>query len=267
MHAPHAAHAAPKRTGEHYRSRGKDFRVKDPNSKYWAVIEEMDAAIGQILEVLDYDKVCDMARKPCNSNADCSDPGDSCVTVSGLDNTVVLFASDQGRPGSGYGNPMLRAGKETVYDGGARVGMLARGPGIATAMTEDTKLASQVDSFPTIADIAGFPIDPTSNKPTLKVCAGTSKGRLNCLDKDEAGGPLGGSKVLGVFNDLYCRLESLERCVREEGSYTEVPKINDPRYDCEDPDRVNTDLTPPPSYGVDAATQQCERAPAYAFGP
>lgn len=136
FNAVHAGHDAPQRTQDHYRAT-KTERKPGSKGKYQGLIEEVDAAVGQILDTL--------GESPATAN-----------------NTIVLFTSDQGANtgGSGRGIPRLRGGKFGTYEGGMRVGLFAKG--CTQTHVSATKLAkmvaSHVDLFPTIAEAAGYPV-------------------------------------------------------------------------------------------------------------
>jgi len=69
-------------------------------------------------------------------------------------NTFVVYTTDHGAPGR---NPPLSGGKGTVGEGGLRVPLLVRGPGIP-AGTIARQWSSTVDLFPTFAELAGVPV-------------------------------------------------------------------------------------------------------------
>ncbi len=66
-------------------------------------------------------------------------------------NTYVIYTTDHGTPGR---NPPFAGGKGTVDEGGLRVPMVIKGPGIAPG-TFARQRATGVDLFPTIAELAG----------------------------------------------------------------------------------------------------------------
>ena len=144
LHATHFAHQAPSRTKRHYEEdttlTNQDGtlieRVQHPNASYWAIIEEVDAFVGRLL--------------------------DSLGSTQLRNNTVVILMADQGRAGGHYGDPILRGGKTNVYEGGIRVPLIMWGPGIGTPDEQWEVLrgnngpifASQVDLFPTLGELA-----------------------------------------------------------------------------------------------------------------
>ena len=75
---------------------------------------------------------------------------------------MLIFTSDNGglsapewklKPTTS--NWPLREGKGHVYEGGIRVPLIIRGPGIRKEAVDDTPLSS-IDHFPTIAELAGL---------------------------------------------------------------------------------------------------------------
>lgn len=110
------------------------------NATYAAMIASLDDSVGRVLKKLDETKASD--------------------------NTIVIFASDNGGVG-GYGddarnitdNAPLRNGKGTHYEGGLRVPMFVRWPGVVKPGTTTDEPTAHVDLFPTLIEIAG------ANKP------------------------------------------------------------------------------------------------------
>lgn len=81
------------------------------------------------------------------------------------DDTIVIFTSDNGglstrsKPGT-TSNVPLRAGKGWLYEGGIRVPLVIRGPGIVKpGETCDAPIVS-TDYFPTLLELAGAPLEP-----------------------------------------------------------------------------------------------------------
>lgn len=93
----------------------------------------------------------------------------------GLDrDTLIIFTSDNGcpRPRIFCSNGNLREGKQTLYEGGLRIPLIAAWPGrIAPGRTDD-RFASLLDLTPTFLKLAGAPakgagLDGTSLLPRL----------------------------------------------------------------------------------------------------
>ena len=93
-----------------------------------AVALDMDINIGRILDTLD--------------------------ELGLAENTYVYYTADHGTPGR---NGPLANGKGSVKEGGLRVPLIFRGPGIQSG-SFSTILASGVDLFPTVAELAGIRI-------------------------------------------------------------------------------------------------------------
>jgi len=76
----------------------------------------------------------------------------------GLDeNTIVLFTSDNGSEASGRGgsNAPLRGTKGTTWEGGQRLPLIVRWPGVAPAGETCGEMATSMDLLPTLAGLAG----------------------------------------------------------------------------------------------------------------
>jgi arylsulfatase A-like enzyme len=107
------------------------YPQRDPTNgvtRYLAAVSCMDAAIGELLDLL---------------------------RNLGLEqNTLVMFFSDNGGSGNG-GNAPLRARKGTLFEGGLRVPFIARWPGHIGANTETAELLTTLEVFPTLLAAAG----------------------------------------------------------------------------------------------------------------
>jgi arylsulfatase A len=114
------------------------------NPIYAAMIESMDEAVGRVMRKLD--------------------------ELGIADNTVVFFTGDNGglmyegrRPDPVTSNRPLRAGKGHLYEGGIRVPLIIRWPGVVKAGSVCHEPACGVDYFPTILEMAGLKTDPKWN--------------------------------------------------------------------------------------------------------
>ncbi len=103
---------------------------------YAAMIAVMDRGIGRILDVLDENNLA----------------GD----------TLIFFFTDNGGPTKDQvtDNTPLRGGKSSPYEGGFRVPMAARWPGVIPAGSTFTQPVSTMDIFATIAALNHLPEDP-----------------------------------------------------------------------------------------------------------
>ena len=120
FHEPHARVAAPAELVA--RHQGK-------SAVYFACVENMDRAIGRLLDYLDDNHLAD--------------------------NTFVMFTSDNGsyRQGS---NGNLRASKSFVWEGGIREPTMVRWPGHVKAGSQTSTPAGGVDVLPTLCEMAGI---------------------------------------------------------------------------------------------------------------
>ena len=154
-YAVHTPIQAKKDVTEKYKTRKPHGGHKNP--KYAAMIETMDTGIGRILDTLDE---LNLAK-----------------------NTVVIFSSDNGGVGGyaaagvkGAGDitcqEPLRGGKGMLYEGGVRVPLIVRWPGVVPPGSQSGEPWISVDFYPTIAEIAGADapelLDGVSFTPILK---------------------------------------------------------------------------------------------------
>lgn len=88
--------------------------------------------------------------------------------------TLVVFTSDNGGWTGATDNRPLRAGKGDLYEGGLRVPLLVRWPGVTTAGTENSTPVVTMDLTATMLDAAGVarpsdePLDGTSLRPLFQ---------------------------------------------------------------------------------------------------
>ena len=101
---------------------GQEARLVD----FAAVTEDMDATIGMLLAKLD--------------------------ELGIANRTYVIYTSDHGAQGRN-GNSPLTSGKGNVWEGGIRVPLIVRGPGVKPGACTHIR-ATTVDLFPTIAALA-----------------------------------------------------------------------------------------------------------------
>jgi len=120
FHEPHAKVASPPELVEKY----SEYPIRD--AEYLANIENLDLAVGKILDYLNEQQL--------------------------IDNTLILFSSDNGsyRKAS---NGDLRAVKSYVYEGGIRVPGIFNWPALKKQNIVINEPAGFVDMMPTICDI------------------------------------------------------------------------------------------------------------------
>jgi len=146
-----------------------------PRAAYAAMIYDLDRHVGRILEALD--------------------------RFSLTDNTLVIFSSDNGATHAGAGEPDFHVGgadprffnstaglrgyKGSVYEGGIRVPMIARFPGVIPAGAVQETPCYFADWFPTLCDVANIGkenkqvlerVDGVSLWPVLKGAEGFKSG-------------------------------------------------------------------------------------------
>jgi arylsulfatase A-like enzyme len=130
------------------------FAGRSRRGAYGDVVEELDAAVGEVLDAL---------------------------AALGIDDeTLVLFTSDNGPwlamrdwGGSAGG---LRSGKTSTFEGGQRVPALVRWPGRIAPGGEVRAMAAMMDWLPTLAELAGThaPADrPIDGRSLVRVLDGT----------------------------------------------------------------------------------------------
>ena len=89
------------------------------------------------------------------------------------ENTIVIFYSDNGGLESLQDQAPLRGGKATVFEGGIKVPMAIKWPGVITPGIQSETLVSSQDFFPTIMEMTGTDydkdkLDGVSLMPLLK---------------------------------------------------------------------------------------------------
>ena len=110
-----------------------EFKGKSAGGLYGDVVEELDANIGKIFDLLTELKLDEQ--------------------------TLVIFTCDNGpwhiRGEDGGNATPLRAGKGTTYEGGMRVPCIMRWPGKIPAGTVCHEITTNMDVMPTVAKLAG----------------------------------------------------------------------------------------------------------------
>ncbi len=138
-HTVHIKLEAPEKLVEKYRNKPKPATGVN-NPTYAAMVEHLDTNIGRIVKKLDE---LDLAGR-----------------------TIVIFFSDNGGLHQAYGgytgkrqivstNAPLRDEKGTLYEGGIRVPLIVRWPGVVKAGTTCEEPVTSVDFYPTFLKILG----------------------------------------------------------------------------------------------------------------
>ena len=159
LYMSHYAIHAPWEKDERYYGKYKDQKLKDFDATYASMIEGMDKSLGDIL--------ANLKRLGVD------------------DNTIVIFMTDNGAPKQAALNKPLRGHKLTAYEGGSRVPMMVKWPGVTEANSTCEDYVIIEDIFPTILEMTdvgeheqiGGRIDGVSFVPLLKQTDGYPKDR------------------------------------------------------------------------------------------
>lgn len=134
------------------------FKGKSEQGLWSDVMMEIDWSVGEIIKTLKNQGV--------------------------MDNTLIIITSDNG-PWANYGNHAgssggLREAKATTFDGGNRIPCIMYWKGHTKAGSICNKLTSNIDLFPTIAEITGAPL-PKNKIDGVSI--------LSLINGDEAANP------------------------------------------------------------------------------
>jgi arylsulfatase A len=145
----HAPLTAPDGVVQKYVDRGRPLNEGRENATFLAMKEKLDDSFGRILQALEDLEVAD--------------------------NTIVIFFSDNGGVSYFANNGKLRAGKKFLYEGGIRVPMVMRVPGLTGAGEVTAVPVNAIDFFPTLVELTGgdssqleSTVDGVSLLPVLK---------------------------------------------------------------------------------------------------
>ena len=126
------------------REKGKNHN----NPKYAAMVEAMDQYVGRLLDA---------------------------IQEQGLaDNTVVVFTSDNGGHGGVTDHRPLRGSKGMFYEGGIRVPLFVRYPGVTQAGSTSDEPVTLLDFYPTLTEVGqgklptAQPVDGLSLLPIMR---------------------------------------------------------------------------------------------------
>lgn len=156
LYLAHYAVHTPLEVDNRYYQTYIDLGLDEKEARYAAMVEGMDKSLGDVLQYLEEKGIAD--------------------------NTIILFMSDNGGlSASGRGgerhthNKPLSSGKGSAHEGGIRVPMLAKWPGVTKAGTTNDNYLIIEDFFPSILEMAGItnyetvqPVDGQSFVPLLQ---------------------------------------------------------------------------------------------------
>lgn len=142
LYLPHYAVHTPIQAREDLIKKYKAIKPvgKQNNPEYAAMIDSVDQSVGRIVDALDAHHL--------------------------TEHTIVIFLSDNGGVGGydtiGLGdfhsitdNAPLKGGKGSLYEGGIRVPMIVRWPGVVKPGSQCATAVDVIDFYPTLAAVAG----------------------------------------------------------------------------------------------------------------
>lgn len=132
----------------------RKVRLTQDHAVYAGMVEAMDQAVGKVVAKLD--------------------------ELGLSEDTLVIVTSDNGGLSTSEGSPTsnlpLRAGKGWLYEGGNRVSLIMRWPGmISSGIVNESRVISP-DYFPTILEAAGLPLEPDHHKDGVSHVASLKSG-------------------------------------------------------------------------------------------
>lgn len=134
-------------------------KIKQDNTTYAAMIQSVDESVGRIMKTLKQLKI--------------------------EDNTVIILTSDNGglstrgvesKRGLATSNDPLRTGKGWVYEGGIRVPLIVKWPGVAKPGIISDALITGTDYYPTMLEICNSKLKPEQHLDGVSF-AGVLKGK------------------------------------------------------------------------------------------
>ncbi|MBY0514386.1 MAG: sulfatase-like hydrolase/transferase [Gemmataceae bacterium] len=149
-YAPHTPLVAKKELVAKYPGQPAHGRQSHP--VYAAMVESLDESVGRLVKKLDDLKLSD--------------------------NTILIFTSDNGGLATLEGMPFaptinapLREGKGYLYEGGVRVPLVVKWPGVVKPGTVADQPACSIDLFPTLAEAAGVRRGPPTDLDGVSLLA------------------------------------------------------------------------------------------------
>lgn len=130
-YAVHTPIQAKKKVADKYRKKSQP-PGKEINPEYAALVESVDDSVGGLMKALD--------------------------ELNLSSRTYLIFTSDNGGLAKQTSNKPLRDGKGSAYEGGVRVPLIVRGPGIHPHTIHTPVITA--DFYPTILQLAGLPHSP-----------------------------------------------------------------------------------------------------------
>jgi arylsulfatase A-like enzyme len=219
--AVHTPIQGPPALVEKYRAKLRpEFRQQ--NAQYAAMVESLDTAVGRVLQTLEQ---LDLSKR-----------------------TIVIFTSDNGGriTQATTSNSPLRFGKGSAYEGGVRVPLIVRWPGVIEPGRESDQPVITMDLLPTLAEACGLDLkaapgsstgpagrDGVSLVPLLKGRAKLERSELCWHYPHHQHYQLGGAmpygairsgnfKLIEFFNDMHVELYDLSSDLGEQHDLAEA---------------------------------------------
>jgi arylsulfatase A-like enzyme len=124
-----------------YKAKPVDSIKGHTNAEYAAMIESVDQSVGRIIEKLQ--------------------------ALNLMDNTIIVFTSDNGGHGRITSNWPWRGNKGNFYEGGIRVPLIVQWPGHIPAGEQSDLPVMSTDYYPTLLELTGLPLRPGQHKDGL----------------------------------------------------------------------------------------------------
>lgn len=136
--------------------RESKVRLVQSNPVYAAMIEQLDSAIGRVLDTIEREHLGER--------------------------TIVIFMSDNGGLATAEGHPTsnmpLRGGKGWPYEGGVREPWFIRAPGVTRPGSLCDVPVTSTDFYPTLLALAGLPLKPEQHCDGMNLLPLLQGGRL-----------------------------------------------------------------------------------------
>lgn len=133
---------------------GPQTFYRQDNAVFASMVKAVDVNVGKVLDTLD--------------------------ELGLSDNTIVVFTSDNGGH-STTSNWPLRSVKGWCYEGGIRIPLIIRAPGVSDAGETSSVVTTSTDYYPTLLELAGLPLAPKQHVDGVSL-ASTLKGKG--IDRD-----------------------------------------------------------------------------------
>jgi arylsulfatase A-like enzyme len=210
LYMSHYAIHAPWEKDDRFYDKYKKAGLSDFDAAYASMIESMDKSLGDIM--------ANLKRLRIDSN------------------TIIIFMSDNGAPKQAARNKPLRGHKLTAYEGGIRVPMIVKWPGVTEPGSTCKDYLIIEDIFPTLLEIAGVrryrqtggKIDGVSFVPLLEGRAPREKDRAlfwhfpHCYDQPPYSAIRKGDfKLIYFHDDKHLELYNLREDISESENLAE----------------------------------------------